>query len=107
MTGAMTPEALCAALLQSEAYPWRPPTVELIETHVSWVFLAGERVVKIKRPVVYPFVDFSDLATRHRTCQDEVRLNRRLTDGVYLDVVPIVQATDGVRGGGATPRTWC
>jgi aminoglycoside phosphotransferase family enzyme/predicted kinase len=79
----------------------------LIETHVSWVFLAGERVVKVKRPVAYPFVDFSSLANRHRSCVDEVRLNRRLTDGVYLDVVPIVQTAAGLRvGGEGAPVEW-
>jgi aminoglycoside phosphotransferase family enzyme/predicted kinase len=77
-------------LLRAEAYPWRPATVELIETHISWVFLAGDRVVKVKRPVVFPFVDHASLTRRRQSCHDEVRLNRRLTDGVYLDVVPIV-----------------
>jgi aminoglycoside phosphotransferase family enzyme/predicted kinase len=101
------PEALVAALRHPEAYPWLPATVEVIETHVSWVFLAGERVVKVKRPVVYPFVDFRDLASRHRSCVDEVRLNRRLTDGVYLDVVPIVQTAAGLRvGGEGAPVEW-
>lgn len=98
---------LVAELLRTEAYPWQPPTVELIETHISWVFLAGDRVVKIKRPVVYPFVDFRELDSRHQSCLDEVRLNRRLTDGVYLDVVPIVQAGEGVRiGGVGEPIEW-
>lgn len=107
MTGGMTPDALCEALLRPEAYPWQPADVELIETHVSWVFLAGDRVVKIKRPVVYPFVDFRDMATRIRSCQDEVRLNRRLTDGVYLDVMPIVRTPEGVRvGGDGEPVEW-
>ncbi|MCA9878118.1 MAG: hypothetical protein KC442_10055, partial [Thermomicrobiales bacterium] len=102
-----TPEALVAALMQPEAYPWRPAAVELIETHVSWVFLAGDRVVKIKRPVLYPFVDFRDLASRHRSCRDEVRLNRRLTDDVYLDVVSIVQTAAGVLvGGPGEPVEW-
>lgn len=104
---AIAPEALVAALLKPEAYPWQPAAVELIETHVSWVFLAGDRVVKIKRPVVYPFVDFRDLASRHLSCQDEVRLNRRLSDGVYLDAVPVVQTTEGLRVGGAgAPVEW-
>src|SRR5262245_2983688 len=77
-------------LLDPAAYPWRPVTVERIETHVSWVFFAGDRVVKVKRPVVYPFVDHRTLTARHQSCLDEVRLNRRLTDGVYLGVVPVV-----------------
>lgn len=100
-------EALLAALRRRDAYPWLPPTVELIETHVSWVFLAGDRVVKVKRPVAYPFVDFSSLDSRLRSCVDEVRLNRRLTDGVYLDVVPIVQTAAGLRvGGEGEPVEW-
>ena len=94
-------------LLRPEAYPWQPESVELIETHISWVFLAGNRVVKLKRPVAFPFVDHTGLASRHHSCLDEVRLNRRLTDGVYLDVVPIVQTPEGCRvGGDGTPIEW-
>ena len=87
--------ALVGGLLRPEAYPWRPTTVELVETHVSWVFLSGERVVKVKKPVGYGFVDHAALASRRRSCEDEVRLNRRLTDGVYLGVVPIVRDRSG------------
>ena len=87
--------ALVDGLLRPEAYPWRPTTVELVETHVSWVFLSGERVVKVKKPVDYGFVDHAALASRRRSCEDEVRLNRRLTDGVYLGVVPIVRDHSG------------
>jgi aminoglycoside phosphotransferase family enzyme/predicted kinase len=84
-------------LLRPEAYPWRPAAVELVETHVSWVFLAGNRVVKVKKPVSYGFVDHTTLESRRRSCEDEVQLNRRLTDGVYLGVVPIVLETAGYR----------
>ena len=94
-------------LLRLEAYPWRPATIELVETHVSWVFLAGDRVVKIKRPVVFPFVDHRRLESRHASCLDEVRLNRRLTDGVYLGVVPIVRTAAGFRvDGEGEPVEW-
>jgi aminoglycoside phosphotransferase family enzyme/predicted kinase len=94
-------------LLRPEAYPWRPPQIELIETHVSWVFLAGDFVVKVKRPVAFPFVDHRTLARRRQSCLDEVRLNRRLTDGVYLDVVPIVRTDEGCRvGAEGTPIEW-
>lgn len=86
-----------AGLLDPAVYPWRPETVEYIETHVSWVYFAGDRVVKIKRPVAFPFVDHRDPARRHQSCLDEVRLNRRLTDGVYLRVVPVVHTPDGFR----------
>jgi uncharacterized protein len=86
-------------LLDPSAYPWRPERVERVETHISWVFLADDRVVKVKRPVVYPFVDHGTLERRERSCHDEVRLNRRLTEGVYLGVVPIVRADTGYRVG--------
>lgn len=82
--------ALITDLSRPEAYSWQPDSVEFIETHISWVFLAGDRVVKLKRPVDLGFVDHTSMAARHRSCLDEVRLNRRLTDGVYLGVVPIV-----------------
>ena len=103
-SGASTePGDLVASLLRPEAYPWRPPIVDFIETHISWVFLAGDRVVKLKRPVVYEFVDHSTLTRRRQSCVDEVRLNRRLTDGVYLDVVPIRLSADGARLDGPGP----
>ena len=98
---------LVEGLLRREAYPWHPDAVDLVETHISWVFLAGDRVVKVKRPVAYGFVDHTSLEARHQSCLDEVRLNRRLTDEVYLDVVPIVQS-DGsfCVGGEASPIEW-
>ena len=104
----MTDEtALVEGLLHSEAYPWRPAAVELVETHVSWVFLSGDRVVKVKKPVSYGFVDHTTLESRRRSCEDEVRLNRRLTDGVYLGVVPIVRGAAGYRvDAKGTPVEW-
>jgi len=97
MTEASQNTALVDGLLRPEAYPWQPASVELVQTHVSWVFLAGERVVKVKKPVGYGFVDHTTLESRRRSCADEVRLNRRLTDGVYLDVAPIVRDGTGYR----------
>ncbi|HEY7033636.1 MAG TPA: AAA family ATPase [Thermomicrobiales bacterium] len=102
-----TDEALVRALANPGAYPWRPPVVEIVETHISWVFLAGDRVVKVKRPVRFGFVDHSTLERRRHSCEEEVRLNRRLTDGVYLDVVPIVPAAGGYAvDGPGTPVEW-
>ena len=94
---------LIDALRRPEAYPWRPEAVDLVTTHLSWVFLAGDRVVKVKRPVAYPFVDFRDRERRYHAYLDEVRLNRRLTDGVYLAVLPIVRTSAGCRIGGPGP----
>lgn len=58
--------------------------VDAIETHMSWVFLAGDRVLKMKKPVRFPMLDFSTLAARERHCRDEIRCNARLAPGVYL-----------------------
>ena len=80
---------LVESLQRPEAYPWRPENVDLVETHISWVFLAGDRVVKVKRPVQFPFVDHRSAAQRRHSCEEEARLNRRLTMDVYLGVVPI------------------
>lgn len=63
--------------------------VQLVETHVSWVFLTGRHAFKVKKPVKLPFVDFSTLALRHRYCREELRVNRRLAPELYLGVVPI------------------
>ncbi len=63
--------------------------VELVETHVSWVFLTGRYAYKVKKPVKLPFVDFSTLKLRKRFCDEEVRVNRRLAPELYLGVVPV------------------
>lgn len=107
MPNAMTDEDLVTALTRPEAYPWRPPFVEVIETHISWVFLAGDRVVKVKRPVQFGFVDHSTVDLRRHSCEEEVRLNRRLTDGVYLGAIPIT--ADGMHltvDGEGDPVEW-
>jgi uncharacterized protein len=82
-------------LANPTVYPWGPDSVQRIDTHLSHVFLAGERVLKIKRAVDYGFVDFRSLEARRQSCEDESRLNARLTTGVYLGAVPITLA-DGI-----------
>jgi aminoglycoside phosphotransferase family enzyme len=64
------------------------------ETHMSWLFLAGDRVYKLKKPVHFPYLDFSTIERREAACQAELHLNRRLAPDVYLTVVPL-KATDG------------
>jgi aminoglycoside phosphotransferase family enzyme/predicted kinase len=63
--------------------------IRLIETHISWVILTGEFAYKIKKTVNFGFLDFSTLEKRHFYCEEEVRLNRRFTPGLYLDVVAV------------------
>jgi uncharacterized protein len=64
--------------------------VEHVETHVSHVFLAGDRVLKVKKAVKLPFGDLTGLERRRVLCHEEVRLNRRLAPDVYLGVRAIV-----------------
>src|SRR6187549_3637346 len=81
--------ALVAALQRPECYGAGVAAVRLVETHISWVFLTGERAYKVKKPVKLPFVDFSTLELRKRFCDEELRLNRRLAPELYRRVVPI------------------
>lgn len=63
--------------------------VEVVETHMSWVFLVGDHVLKLKKPVRYPFLDFSTLAAREFYCREELRLNRRLAPDAYLGLMAL------------------
>src|SRR5260370_21610458 len=81
---------LIEALSDPQAYPYAVEKVEVRQTHISVVFLAGEFVYKVKKPIALGFLNFSTLALRHHYCEEEVRLNRRLSPRVYLGVVPIV-----------------
>ncbi|AEH45952.1 aminoglycoside phosphotransferase [Thermodesulfatator indicus DSM 15286] len=82
---------LIKKLLNSQAYPHRPEKVELIQTHISYVFLAGDLVYKIKKPVDFGFLDFTTLEKRKFYCEREVTLNRRLCPDIYLGVVPVIE----------------
>lgn len=80
---------LIQSLLKPTAYPHSVSTIELIETHISWVLLTGEYAYKIKKPVHFDFLDFSTLEKRLFYCEEELRLNRRFAPNLYLQVVPI------------------
>lgn len=64
-------------------------SIELIETHLSWILLAPVYAYKLKKPVRLPFADFSSVQARKHFCHEEVRLNRRFAPSIYLDVVPV------------------
>lgn len=97
-----------AFLSSRAAYGAPVRDVEVKETHMSWVFLAGERVYKLKKPVKYPFLDFSTLEAREADCREEVRLNRRLAPDVYLGVVPLTLGADArlALQGKGEPADW-
>ena len=93
-------DRLLAALREPACYPHAAGAVDLIETHISWVFLAGDYAYKIKKPVDLGFLDFSTLEKRRFYCEEELRLNRRTAAELYLAVVPIVESPGGPRVGG-------
>src|SRR5579859_2999352 len=78
-------------LLRQAAFPHPAPDPRLIETHISWVILAGAFVYKLRKPVDFGFLDFSTLEQRRADCEAEVRLNRRLCPDLYLGVVDVVE----------------
>jgi len=92
---ASSSEALVAAMMEPGFYPKPLRTVTHRETHISHLFLAGDLVYKIKKPVQFSFLDFSTLAKRRYYLEQEFELNRRLAPSVYLRIVPI--GFDGTR----------
>jgi uncharacterized protein len=84
-----------AAMCRPEFYPHAADSVTLVQTHISYVLLAGAHVYKVKKPVQFSFLDFSTAARRRHFCHEEVRLNRRLAPEVYVGVRGI--CSDGTR----------
>jgi aminoglycoside phosphotransferase family enzyme/predicted kinase len=84
-----------AAMRRPDFYPHRADSIALVQTHISYVLLAGEHVYKVKKPVQFSFLDFSTAARRRHFCHEEVRLNRRLAPDVYFGVLGICH--DGER----------
>jgi hypothetical protein len=72
--------------------------VEVIETHASLVFTAGERVFKLKRAVAYPYLDFSTADLRRRACEAELVLNRRTAPALYEEVRGLFRGAGGAVG---------
>jgi aminoglycoside phosphotransferase family enzyme/predicted kinase len=88
---------LIEALANPSAFPYSVQGIEVRQTHISVVFLAGPFAYKLKKPVNLGFLDFSTLDKRRHYCEEEVRLNRRLAPTVYRGVVPIAKTVIGIR----------
>src|SRR5246127_816873 len=84
---------IIAFLSDPSSYGTGVDRVEIIETHASLLFLAGDRAYKLKRAVKYPYLDFSTAERRKRACEAELALNRRTAPAIYLEI----------RGIGRTP----
>ena len=92
----MTPISPQDALRSPSAYPDPPDSIEVVETHGSWVFLAGERAYKLRKPVVFPFLDYGSAERRRHMAEEELRLGRRLAPRIYVGLRPLVE----------TDRSW-
>ncbi|MGD8513191.1 MAG: AAA family ATPase [Deltaproteobacteria bacterium] len=87
-------DTLCEALADPAFYPHPVSHLERRDTHISAVFLTGTWVYKLKKPVDFGFLDFRNLKDRHHFCEQEVRLNQRLSRDVYQEVVKIYETDD-------------
>ena len=85
---------LIEAMMRPGFYSGSPAKIELKQTHISYAFIAGDFVYKVKKPVHFAFLDCTKLGDRFYYCREEVRLNSRLSPGVYLGVFPILRRGD-------------
>jgi len=97
-----TQRRLIEALKHPARYPHPVDSVECIETHISWVLLAGGYAYKFKKPLDLGFLDFSTLEQRRFFCEEELRINRRLAPDLYQAVVAFSGTPDAPEfdGGG-------
>lgn len=89
--------AYIETLLAPSCYPHAAEGIRLVQTHISYVILAGDYVYKWKKPVNFGFVDFSTLARRKFFCEEELRLNRRLCPDIYLATTWVSREGGGFR----------
>ena len=88
-------EEIAAAMADPGFYAHRPAQVEVRETHISWVFLAGELAFKLRKAVTFPFLDYGTPERRRHMCEEEVRLGARLAPGLYLGLEAVVAGDAG------------
>ena len=96
-------QSLIAALQNPALYPHAVNGFQLIETHISWVLLTGDFAYKVKKPMNFGFLDFTTLEARKHFCGEELRLNQRLTDDLYLEVLPVTGSVEAPQLGGDGP----
>ncbi len=100
MTQTVVP-ALIQEMMQPGFYPHpvKEP-IQLMQTHVSYVFLTGDYAYKVKKPVNFGFLDFSTLEARQHFCLEEIQMNQQNAPEIYLEVLPITQSDDQFELGG-------
>ena len=92
----MARKTINQVLLNPQAYPHKPQKIELVQTQMSFIFLAGDFAYKVKKEVNLGYLDYTTLEKRHFFCHQELELNRRLCPDAYLAVVPIVEEKGGL-----------
>ncbi len=97
----MTQPPLIRALLDPARSPLPGRPLELMETHASWVLLAGDRAYKIKKPITLPFLDYGTLEKRRVACGAELAYNRRFAPELYLGVVALTGTPEAPQCDGA------
>lgn len=95
----MTREQIDKLILEGE-FPETAQKKKLVETHISWVILCDKFVYKIKKPIQYSFLDFSTLELRRYYCKRELELNRRMSENIYLEILPIYELNGAYTIGG-------
>lgn len=94
-------QSLIAALQNPALFEHPVEGFQVIETHISWVLLTGPYVYKFKKPVNFGFLDFTSLEAREHFCKEELRLNQRLAQDLYLEVVPVTGSPQAPQLGGS------
>lgn len=89
-------ERLIRALSNPSVYPHHPDFVQVVQTHISIVFLSGVYVYKVKKPLSLGFLDFTTLEKRKFFCHQEVALNSRFSRDIYIGVTTIYKSASGV-----------
>ena len=91
----MNHPSLVESMSKIDFYPHKPDTVQLFQTHISFIFIAGDLVYKVKKAVDFGFLDFTSLEKRKYYCDQEVLLNRRFAPDVYNGVIGIIEDNEG------------
>jgi aminoglycoside phosphotransferase family enzyme/predicted kinase len=98
---------IIAALQDPAAYTHPIAGIHVVQTHVSCVFLTGDYVYKVKKPVDFGFLNYSTPELRRHFCDEEVRLNRRLCPDIYLETTPLTWRHGCLQvGGEGEPVDW-
>lgn len=93
-----------AKLFHQHSFAHQVDRIQMLETHISWVYLTGSYAYKVKKPVAFPFLDYSSLASRQKFCQLELERNRKWAGDLYIELVGLHGEEGDIRIGAADPH---